>query len=180
MQKCVNSVNFHTEKGELVKKCANCTDPSIRLIFVKEIDSYLCSKCYQRCGQRKKVIQHDLPLFAEVKLDSEGNPICHICGYAFKKLMSHSWQAHGLSAAEYKKKFGLFTTKAVCAESTKELLRAAVSKHFTLVVRKNLFADGVRTRYFKGHRGRVEMSEQLRRMLVERNKKHPEIWTKKR
>ena len=115
----------------------------------------------------------DLPKYGEVKYDYRGYPICHICGKSFKKLLSHVWQKHGLTAYEYKKQFGLDTTKGIIYEGTRKKLQKSVSRHYNLVVIKNLIKGGEKTRFKEGSKGRTkdQVSEQTRKMLSDHIKK---------
>lgn len=162
-----------------MKFCALCNDPATKYVYVTELDAYLCNKHYLRHKAHKKLVQHELPIFGEVKFDEAGNPICHVCGYAYRKVLSHVAQVHGMTADEYKREYGLFTSKGICNEETRAMLREAVSDHFDLVVRANLIKRGIATRFNKGGEGRTreKMSEQLRRQLVARNKNlRPDQW----
>lgn len=162
-----------------LKSCARCSTTFGRFIRVAELDTYLCDRCYQRYRKELTMELHKIPPFGEVRYDTAGNPICHICGYAYRKVLSHVWQVHGISADEYKRRYGLFTTKSVCCEGTKELLRTAVAEHFDLVVANNLTNRGRETRFRPGGPGRTraQMSEQCRRQLVARNKgQSPKVW----
>ena len=42
----------------------------------------------------------------EIAYSPDGKPICHICGKAYKKPLTHAWQIHGLTEKEYKKSLG--------------------------------------------------------------------------
>lgn len=110
------------------------------------------------------------PHFGEVVYDKQGNPVCHICGKGFKKLLTHVWQKHELSGNEYKETFGLEKKKGITSEETRELLRQRVKEHYDLVVIQNLIKGGVRSRFKYGDEGRTKdkVSEQTRRQLVTR------------
>lgn len=110
------------------------------------------------------------PHFGEVTYDVKGNPVCHICGKSFKKVLSHVWQKHGISAKEYKYMFGLDTKKGIASEDTREKLRKSVKNNYDVVVEKNLNKRGKISRFSKGYKGRTRdmISEQTMRRLVDR------------
>jgi hypothetical protein len=82
-------------------------------------------------------------------------PICHICGRAFKNLLTHAYQKHGTSAYDYKKEFELDLYKGIIAEETREKHRVAVKRDYDKVVVDNLLAKGKETRFTKGCEGRT-------------------------
>lgn len=144
-----------------MKKCQICGKTEGRII--KSNGIYYCNRCYQRRGHKI----YPLPPYGEIKYNEEGNPICHICGEAHKKLMSHVWQVHGISAYDYKKEFGLDVGKGIMSEESKKKIRNKTLEHKEIVIDKNLLEHGRKSRFKKGHRGRTKeyVSEQTRRML---------------
>jgi hypothetical protein len=152
-----------------MKVCENCGETQGRIINSPKFNKKLCMSCYTSFSQRGKDV-HELPKYGETKFDEQGRPICHICGRAFRKLLSHVWQKHDMTKREYKEQFGLYTSKGLCAESTAEKLREAVKENYDLVVTENLIKEGVSTRYKEGHEGRTneKVSPQLKKDLIER------------
>lgn len=116
-----------------------------------------------------------LPQKGEIKYDKEGKPICHICGKSFKKLMSHVWQKHNMFSYEYKKTFGLETTKSIMWKGSVELARKRNLDNYDKVVTENLLKKGQDTRFKKGHKGRTK--DQIS-IMTERKLK--ENWEKNR
>lgn len=114
------------------------------------------------------MIINKLPNYGEIAYDKAGKPICHICGKSFKKLMSHAWQKHGISAREYKIKFGLETTKGIMCEESVALARQRNLEHYDKVVLQNLVSKGEGTRFKKGSKGRTKekVREMTRRKLI--------------
>jgi len=112
----------------------------------------------------------ELPKFGEVKRDNQGNCYCHICGFAFKKVLSHATQKHKITALEYKKKFGLYTSKGLLSTESKKIAQNRTQENYSLVVEQNLIKGGDNTRYKKGSKGRTKdkVSEQQKQAL----KKH--------
>lgn len=116
-----------------------------------------------------------LPKKGEIEYDKNGLPKCHICGKSFKKLMSHVWQKHNMLSYEYKKHFGLETTKSIMWKGSVELARKRNLENYDKVVTENLLKKGQDTRFKKGHKGRTKDQVSLR---TERKLK--ENWEKNR
>lgn len=114
----------------------------------------MCEKCYQRLARDSKTKTYELPKKGEVKYSPEGLVVCHVCGKAYKKLMNHTWQIHGLTEKEYKLEFGLNANQGLICEETKQKMQTAVKKHYDKVVLNNLIKKGEKTRFFKGSKGR--------------------------
>ena len=90
-----------------------------------------------------------------IRYDKEGKPICEICGKAFKRPLSHARQKHGISARDYKIRFGYDTVKGICSQESHDLARERVYKNASLCIDKNLLNKGKATRLQKGSPGRV-------------------------
>ena len=132
--------------------CEECGS-SHKIKYSEEFEKVLCPSCL------KTNIEHPvnpIPPMGELRYDLEGRPICHICGRAYNKLMSHSRQAHGLSAIDYKKQFGLNVSKGIVSIRTAEILRRHVDKNYERVVEGYLIKNGVGTRFEKGCAGRTK------------------------
>lgn len=121
--------------------CSKCGKPIDR--------SYagMCQSCYR--------YYHDggtdniLPEPGEIKYDSRGYVICHICGRAYKRLGSHIKEWHGMSIAEYKEKFGL-CNNAKTTESNYSQLMHDFAYQYNMP--KQLKKVGQPTRIKKGER----------------------------
>ncbi len=109
----------------------------------------------------------------EIHYDKEGKPICHICGKSFKKLLSHVWQKHKMSAYDYKKHFGLETTKSIMCKESIEIARQRNLENYDKVVKNNLIRKGENTRFKEGYKGRTK--DQVSPMTA---KKLKENWDK--
>lgn len=95
----------------------------------------------------------DLPKKGEI-LFLDGKPICHICGKAFHRLMSHVRQKHGMTALSYKKTFDLNTTRGITSEESAKKSRDAVFKYPNII--EDLTTNGVKSRFKKGSIGRTK------------------------
>lgn len=82
----------------------------------------LCQTC--RRYERNGGVWHPLPPFGDVRYDSEGRPICHICGMALNKLAEHVRRKHHMSTEEYRSKFGLMRKLSnLCAPAYRDKMR---------------------------------------------------------
>ena len=135
-----------------MKKCKECgTTRKVKLF--KRFNSCLCSNCYK---YYKEHPVNELPKKGEVAYDNQGRVICHICGRAFHKVLTHCKQRHGLTAYEYKKMFGLDVKKGLTSNYTKEKLRKSVQDNYDKVVSENLIKGGKKTRFINGSKGRTK------------------------
>lgn len=80
-------------------KCSQCGKP------ITKSYSGMCQGCHRYF--RDGGIIHPLPDHGRVVCDSEGKPICHICGRSYKRLGSHIKESHKMTIDEYKAQFGL-------------------------------------------------------------------------
>ena len=97
-----------------------------------------------------------------------GRVYCKICRRPFNSVGAHVWQAHGMSAREYKKEFGL------C------LSHSLMSDRLVARFRSNAFKFGFnkldfRVKYKKGHFGAPYISKEARLMSAY-NLKNRQMW----
>lgn len=156
-----------------MKKCDLCGTTEGKIFNRRKFGKYLCQTCY---NYETKHPVHPLPKKGEIAYDNEGKLICHICGRAFKKLASHAYNGHGITAYEYKEMFGLNNNQGLIAESTKEILRKHSKNNYDIVVRENLLKKGESSRFKKGDKGRTKdmVRLQCRNVLIQnvfKNKK---------
>lgn len=134
-----------------MKSCEICGTKEGKICFNEKTQKTLCAKC------RRYELNHPvnpLPKKGEVAYDEQGRPICHVCGRAFNRVTSHANNAHGLSAYEYKEKFGLNNNTGLLIESTKNKLRNHIKNNYKKVVEDNLINKGKKYRFEDGHEGR--------------------------
>lgn len=142
-------------------KCIECG--STKKVYSKAFGVPLCPNCTRMW---KNHPQHDLPEVGEIKYDDMGRPICHICGRAFDKLLSHVKQRHKISAEEYKEKFGLDNGKGVVSEKTRTVLQQKVMDNYDKVVVENLIKGGSATQFKNGHSGRTKDKVRLQTKIM--------------
>jgi hypothetical protein len=104
--------------------------------------------------------------FSIVRHNDQGLPICHICGAAHKKLMTHVVQVHEMSAKEYKLTYGLDLRKGIVCEQTRDKLRKALDENWDTSVNQNLLGIGRRYRYTEGHSGSYVSPQSLNRLSI--------------
>lgn len=147
--------------------CQECEKPKKSVVFYDEYSKELCAQCF--IFYREHPV-HDLPPNGEIHYDELGRPICHICGRAFNKVLNHAYQKHEITANDYKKRFGLMSSKGICSQRTVEKLRIKVEENYDIVVKQNLLKNGERTRFKDGHKGsrpRAKLREQSLKILRE-------------
>lgn len=144
--------------------CCECGRTFERM--VKSGGTTYCQSCYKYFVLEDKE-RYDVSPYGDISYNDEGHPICHICGMAHSKLMTHVRYYHNMKAYEYKKKFGLETTKSIMSEKSKSIARERNKEHYDKVVLENLIEKGVDTRYEKGSKGRTkdQLSVQTLRKL---------------
>ena len=116
--------------------CELCdTSNPIRIIKCR-YGMYLCQACYQSVNRSDGM--HPIPPAGEIHYSPEkGWPICHICGLAFRKVVQHAYNAHGISATEYKKRFH-FNRRGILAPETRKMLQEHNRRNYKKVVQANL------------------------------------------
>lgn len=152
-----------------MRKCKICGVDEFntrRIINSKKLGGLFCDKCYQRESNNNKV--YDLPNYGEVTYNEDGKPICHICGKAYNKILTHAWQVHKICAREYKEKFGLDVIKGIMSEESTKIARQRAFENAEVVIEKNLILGGKRTRFVKGSKGRTKdkVSAQTLKRLI--------------
>lgn len=110
--------------------------------------------------------------YGVIEYDDEGNPKCEICGKHYKRVISHTRQAHGVGEDEYKNRFGFDSKKGICSKESSEKTRLKTLSNYEKCINKNLLVKGIKTRKKKGDIGRTKdmVSEQTRLMLKDRLK----------
>lgn len=136
-----------------MKTCGNCGAHK-RVFNNKVYNIPLCEHCRQEIflyGELLKV--HDLPPKGEIHYDKNGKPICHICGKAYHKLMSHVVQKHGMTEREYKDEFSL-DYKGILSDVSRDKIRQATLTQYVTCVKVNLLEKGKGSRYDGSHKGK--------------------------
>lgn len=136
-----------------MKVCCEECGSEHKVFYSEDFGLNMCMSCYKLNSEHPV---NSLPKKGEILYDAQNRPICHICGRAYNKLMSHARLTHGVSAKEYKEMFSLSKKKGIVSPETAELLRAHVRKNYEIVVSSNLMKGGSGTRFEKGYEGRTK------------------------
>lgn len=91
----------------------------------------------------------------KINFTEDNKPICPYCGLAFDRLASHTRQKHNISAAEFKKKWGLDMKKGICSPESSEKTRIQTLMYGRRVIFENLLKKGSKTRFQIGSKGRT-------------------------
>ena len=122
---------------------------------------YKCPRCYRYYRLHPEGLYISSPK-GSVSYATNGDPICHICGEAHRKLGRHINDMHHLSVKDYCIQFRLPIRKnKLCNREFLEQMRVYNRIHSDVVVNKNLIKCGVNTRHKKGetHDGRRSYQE---------------------
>ncbi len=109
-----------------------------------------------------------------LRYDNDGKPICEICGRSFHRLGRHVYQAHDMTARQYKEHYGLDVSMGLISDESKAKIQQAVERNYEIVVERNLLEKGKETRFQEGHSMNYERSKQtlnrLRKLAEQRVK----------
>lgn len=105
-----------------------------------------------------------------IEYDSNGNPICAICGKSFKRVVAHVRQKHNMTEREYKVAFGLDLKKGICSQASSNISRTKTLANYDKCIANNLTVGGTANRFKEGSAGRTkeQVSEQTKLMLKAR------------
>lgn len=120
------------------KLCLLCNDP------VDTTGKY-CQKCYNYLRIHPEGV-YPIPPVGEVHYANNGDPICHICGMAYRKLGNHVAFRHHMTQQEYRDRFKLYHNTKLSNNGYKELMRLYNKENYDIVVKQNLIKGGVNTR----------------------------------
>ena len=106
---------------------------------------FYCCSCYQYLRVHPEGLYPE-PELGEVLYAPNGDPVCHICRKAYRKLGNHIRFAHGLSQEEYRELFKLYHSTRLSNKDYVETMREYVDKYYDVVVEENLISGGKKTR----------------------------------
>lgn len=108
-----------------------------------------CPSCYAYYRKHPEGL-YPLPLPGHIDLAINGDPICHICGQAHRKLGNHISFKHHMTLNEYKDKFKLYRYTQLTNEAYKNKMRKYSKKYYRKCIKKNLLKLGKGTRFIQG------------------------------
>lgn len=118
--------------------CPICKDP------IDTTGKY-CQKCYDYLKKHPEGL-YPLPPKGEIHYANNGDPICHICGKAIRKLGNHIALAHKMPQHEYREMFGLYHNTKLANSDYQETMRKYNEQYSDIVVKDNLLKGGMNTR----------------------------------
>lgn len=104
-----------------------------------------CNSCYAYLRKHPEGA-YDLPECGVVKYAPNGDPICHICGQAHRKLGNHIRLKHHMKQNEYRDKFKLYHNTRLSNMEYQETMADYNRKYRDIVVKENLIEKGKDTR----------------------------------
>jgi hypothetical protein len=107
--------------------------------------------------------------YIPVRYDTEWKVICELCDKSFNKLWSHLRMTHRMLTSDYRKQFWLDRCAKLMSEFSIDLARERNKENYELVVKENLIARWVKTRYKEGDKWRTldKMSPQTIKRVSE-------------
>lgn len=106
---------------------------------------YYCPSCYAYLRIHPEGI-YELPNAGEIRRASNGDPICHICGMAYRKLGNHIAFKHHMTQNEYRDMFKLYHNTKLSNYEYIDKMSQYNNIHKDIVVKENLIKGGKKTR----------------------------------
>ena len=104
-----------------------------------------CNTCYSYLRKHPEG-EYPLPPKGVIHYASNGDPICHICGQAHRKLGNHIRFKHNMTQNEYRDMFQLYHNTRLSNYEYIENMSQINNKHRDIVVKENLIKGGAKTR----------------------------------
>lgn len=104
-----------------------------------------CNTCYSYLRKHPEG-DYPLPPKGVIHYASNGDPICHICGQAHRKLGNHIRFKHNITQNEYRDMFKLYHNTRLSNYEYIENMSQINNKYKDKVVKENLIKCGVNTR----------------------------------
>ncbi len=104
-----------------------------------------CNSCYSYL-RRHPEGKYELPEPGIIKYSPNGDPICHICGQAHRKLGNHIRFKHHMQQNEYRDKFKLYHNTKLSNMEYQETMANYNQIYRDIVVEQNLIEKGKKTR----------------------------------
>ena len=104
-----------------------------------------CNTCYSYLRKHPEG-DYPLPPKGVIHYASNGDPICHICGQAHRKLGNHIRFKHNITQNEYRDMFKLYHNTRLSNYEYINNMSQINNKHKDIVVKENLIKGGVKTR----------------------------------
>lgn len=133
-------------KHNLIERvCEDCGDTYIGTKW-----SYKCPSCYAYLRVHPEGA-YPQPDYGEVLYASNGDPVCHICCKAYRKLGNHIRFKHKITQEEYRETFGLHHNTRLSNQDYINQMRIYNIVNKETVIDRNLIKRGKKTRISKKH-----------------------------
>lgn len=142
--------------------CPLCGDP------IDTTGKY-CQKCYSYLKVHPEGL-YELPPSGAVYYAPNGDPICHICGKAIRKLGNHIAFAHHMSQNEYRERFNLYHNTRLSNAAYQKKMADYNKQYESVVVKQNLLVGGANTRVGKVWVAGRKKQHKIQSKVVENNK----------
>lgn len=104
-----------------------------------------CNTCYGYLRNHPEGV-YDIPEEGKITYTPNGDPICHICGQAHRKLGNHIKFKHNMNQIEYREKFKLYHNTRLSNKEYQKTMADYNKKYKDIVVKNNLIKCGKNTR----------------------------------
>ena len=111
---------------------------------------YKCPSCYAYMRIHPEGL-YQQPNYGEVLYAPNGDPVCHICRKAIRKLGNHIRFKHNISQIEYRERFGLHHSTRLSNKEYINKMHDYSLDNYDLVIKKNLIEKGINTRTSKSN-----------------------------
>lgn len=109
---------------------------------------YKCPSCYAYLREHPEGL-YPQPKYGEVAYAVNGDPICHICCKAIRKLGNHIAFKHKISQNEYRERFGLYHKTRLSNVEYINKMHDYSLDNYEKVIYENLIKCGKKTRTSK-------------------------------
>ena len=106
---------------------------------------FKCPTCYAYLRKHPEGL-YPQPQYGEVLYAPNGDPVCHICRRAVRKLGNHIAFYHNMTQKEYREKFGLHHNTRLSNGEYIDKMRTYSIDNYDLVIAENLIEGGINTR----------------------------------
>lgn len=104
-----------------------------------------CNSCYSYLKKHPEGV-YDLPNPGEIEYAPNGDPICHICGQAHRKLGNHIKFKHNIDQKQYRDRYKLYRNTRLSNKEYQKKMREYNKTYQETVVKQNLIENGKNTR----------------------------------
>lgn len=111
---------------------------------------FKCPSCYAYLREHPEGL-YPQPKVGEILYATNGDPVCHICRKAFRKLGNHIRFYHNITQEEYRERFRLHHNTRLSNEEYIDMMNNYTMEYYDVVVKENLLKHGKGTRLITGN-----------------------------